>query len=212
MINFIETYGVFFDKPSQPDYIIVSARQRSGSSTLSSSLGGHPCTLNGNEIWSDNASQDILRGHTYTSLSNQEIRKNPHAFLSEIHDDICHMARNNGYIDSSCSKCTVVVKMFDIHHLSEEGIIDLMSDKDISFVVLERDVQKEYCSLQLAHEKGDWGTTPSDHKKENNEYQCDTVSESFAWEHNAWFYFIRTELRKKGFLLMFRLMLFLLVK
>lgn len=190
-------HAVHFDKPSQPDYLIVAARQRSGSSTLSSSLGGHPCAANANEIWTNNTSQDILGGHEFTSLSPKDIRAKPHEFLSEIHSSLCSKAKSTGLVHETCSKCTIVLKMFDIHDISSEGIIDLMSDKDVYFVVLERDVEQEFCSLQLAHQKGDWGTTPGQHKlKYASTFDCGGVTEEFYYKHTLWFNFLRTELRR----------------
>ena len=188
---------VHVDQTPQSDYIIVAARQRSGSSTLSSVIGGHPCAVNANEIWTNQPSQDILGAHEFTELDEHEIRQYPREFLSQIHGPLCDLSMENGMIDSFCDKCTIVLKMFDIHSISPDGIKNLMSDKDISFVVLERDVQKESCSLQLAHQKGDWGTTPGQHKIKAD-FQCVPASPEFVQNHDYWFNNIRKELANHG--------------
>lgn len=194
-----KTSAVHFDSEPQSDYIIVAARQRSGSSTLSSVIGGHPCAVDANEIWTDSPSQDILGGHYFTTMDYPEIRNNPREFLSEVHGPICQQSRERGDIDPSCSSCTIVVKMFDIHSISSSGIRGLMGDDSISFVVLERDVQQQFCSLELAHQKGDWGTTPGQHsEKKMKNFECGDVTHEFASKHHAWFNFLRLELFNKG--------------
>lgn len=187
--------AIQFDVVSQPDYLIVAARQRSGSTTLSSVIGGHPCAISANEMWTDSPSQDILGGHRFTTLDEKEIREDPREFLKQVHPYLCEQSRERGEIDGSCSSCTVVVKMFDIHSITETGIKELMSDDSIRFVVLERSVQQEYCSLELASQKGDWGTTPGQHKKDKMvDFQCGDATKEFSTKHNTWFDFLRLEL------------------
>lgn len=189
--------SVHVEQTLQPDYIIVSARQRSGSSTLSAVIGGHPCAVNANEIWTDSPSQDILGAHQFTEMDVHEIRQYPHEFLTQVYGPLCDLSIDRGVVDSSCNRCTIVVKMFDIHSISPDGIKSLMADEGISFVVLERDVEQESCSLQLAHQKGDWGTTPDQHKLKAD-FECVTASEEFIVEHDKWFNFVRSELFNHG--------------
>lgn len=191
--------AVRFEQETPSKYIVVAARQRSGSSTLSEVVGGHPCAVSANEIWTDSHSQDILGGHHFTTLDNTEIRENPQEFLSQVHGPLCEQSRQRGDIDHSCSSCTIVVKMFDIHSITTPGIKKLVADDSIQFVVLERNVQQEFCSLELAHQKGDWGTTPGQHKDKNTkDFECGSVTHDFASRHNAWFDFLRLELLNHG--------------
>lgn len=195
----VKNEAVHFDPEPQPDYIVVAARQRSGSSTLSAVIGGHPCAVSANEIWTDSPHQDVLGAHYLTTLDNKEIREYPLDFLSQVHGPLCEQAMERGDIDYSCSSCTVVLKMFDIHSISASGIKDLMNDEAIKFVVLERDIQDEFCSLELAHQKGDWGTTPGQHKEKKMEnFVCGSVTHEFAYKHRAWFDFLHLELLNMG--------------
>ena len=195
----VKNEAVHFDPEPQPDYIVVAARQRSGSSTLSAVIGGHPCAVSANEIWTDSPHQDVLGAHYLTTLDNKEIREHPLDFLSQVHGPLCEQAMERGDIDYSCSSCTVVLKMFDIHSISASGIKDLMNDEAIKFVVLERDIQDEFCSLELAHQKGDWGTTPGQHKEKKMEnFVCGSVTHEFAYKHRAWFDFLHLELLNMG--------------
>lgn len=191
--------SVLFEKELQPDYLIVSSRQRSGSSTLSAVIGGHPCAISANEIWTDSPYQDHLGAHQVTTMDHDEIRDDPRGFLSQVYGPLCEQARERGDIDLSCSKCTIVLKMFDIHSISTSGIESLMDDDTIDFVVLERDVQDQFCSLEVAHQKGDWGTTPGQHNSnKRDEFVCGHVTQEFASEHHAWFDFLHRELLNKG--------------
>jgi hypothetical protein len=197
--------AVHFDGTTQPDYLIVAARQRSGSTTLSSVIGGHPCAVSANELWTNDPNQDILGGHQFTTMKNDpEIRDNPREYLSQVHPHLCEQSRERGDIDSSCSSCTIVVKMFDIHCVTQSGIKELMSDESIRFVVLERNVHQEYCSLELAHQKGDWGTTPGQHKSNGGgvDFVCGDATPEFAAKHNEWFDYLRLELFNQGRLFM----------
>ena len=187
---------ILADQPIQVNYIIVAARQRSGSSTLSTVIGGHPCAVTANEIWTDQPSQDSLGGHKFTDLDDKEIRQFPREFLSQVYISLCNQAKDLGQIEASCDKCTIVVKMFDIHSLSATGVKSLIEDEDIAFVVLERNAEQESCSLQLAHEKGDWGTTPAQHKVAD--FHCTNATKEFVAKHDEWFSFLRVQLLKKG--------------
>lgn len=185
-----------FDSPEQPSYLIVTSRQRSSSSTLSRVLASHPCALHGNEIWTDGKTQDHLGAHQHTGMSGQEILDDPHLFLTSAGSEICAEAISDGTIPVTCGgQCTIVIKMFDSHGLSRDGIASLMRDSNMAFVVLEREVGKEYCSHLRATTLGDWGTTPDGHKKDLPPVDCDEVPRDFSLKHDRWFYRVRQELR-----------------
>ena len=186
-----------FENVTQSDFIVIASMQRSGTTTLTGVIGGHPCAVSGNEIWTDKPPQDILGGHRYTTKNDFEVREKPSEFLSEIHEPLCRDARERGYIAPSCSSCTIVVKMFDIHGMPVVGIQNLMGSDSVDFVVVERDIQEQFCSLQLASQKGDWGTTPIQHVAKEG-FNCPTVTDHFAFRHNSWFRLLRTELLNKG--------------
>lgn len=185
--------------PTPPEFVVIVARQRSGSSTLSNLIGSHPCSLSGNEIWRNSTKQDPLGAHRLTNMTPEQVRQQPHTFLKEIHDNVCTEAIRNGRIASNCKgKCTISVKMFDVHHLSQEGIFAMVDDPDFRFVVLERNVEDEYCSHYIAVTTGDFGTTPGGHKKMSARIECGEATPEFVDEHTQWFSSMRNNLRSKG--------------
>lgn len=185
----------FAEVPSRPDYIIVSSRQRSSSTTLTSVLGSHPCVISGNEIWTDNPVQDRLDAHSMVNMTSKEISENPDLFLQKAHGLICQKSN----LPEMCGgNCTIAIKMFDEHKLSYTGIKSLMNNRNNFFVVLERDVRGEYCSYHKAQMTGDWGVTPQGHKKSTEHFKCGVIDRTFESKHNTWFSMLTTNLKEMG--------------
>lgn len=189
-----------FLPPSPPKYIILLSRQRSSSTTMSYLLGQHPCSLHGNEMWYPAPRQDVLHAHRHTDMSPADVKKDPHAFLNSVHDEICNEAIESGKISASCEgKCAIVIKTFDIHHLSLDGIFSMMEDPEFRFVVLERKLEDEYCSYLVATIAGDYGTVPSEHIKGSaDNITCGSPPEEYADKHVTWFRTMRDALRTRG--------------
>jgi len=178
--------------PVQPKYIIVASRQRSSSSTLAYLIGGHPCVLSGNEIWTNKPTQDILGAHGMVNMSYNEVSENPDVFLHKVHEKACMDAQ----LPDMCNgMCSISIKLFDIHIVSSNGLRKLMNDTSFFFVVLERDVRGEYCSHMRANLYDDWGITPSGHSLMSKDFICGETKENFISEHNRWFHTLRENLR-----------------
>ncbi|CAN0191086.1 unnamed protein product [Scytosiphon promiscuus] len=186
-----------FGAPSQPSYVIVLSRQRSSSTTTSQVIASHPCALFGNEIWGE--AQDILGAHGFANMTWPEVRDDTDRFLTTGRDHICRKAISDGTIPDSCDgQCTIVVKEFDIHRISVEGMNKVMQDATIEFVVLERDVEGEYCSHMEAKVNNDWGTIPGAHKKNHPHVECEDAPDDFVQTHNEWFARVRSALHRNG--------------
>ena len=185
----------FAESASRPNYVIVSSRQRSSSTTLTSVLGSHPCMVSGNEIFVNDPVQDRLGAHSFVNMTYEEIREFPDLFLSKAHSNIC----KNQYLPPVCQgHCTVSVKLFDEHSITYPGIQSLMENDDNFFLVLERDVHDEYCSFKKAKETGDWGVTPQGHNKQLK-FECpDYVDLDFKFRHKRWFNMLRSKLHEAG--------------
>ncbi|CAN0191730.1 unnamed protein product [Scytosiphon promiscuus] len=193
----VEKTTSYFSVPKQPTYVIVLSRQRSSSTTTSQIIGSHPCALFGNEIWG--RAQDVLGAHDYANMSWPEIRDETHRFLTIAREHICSKAILDGTIADSCGgQCTIVVKEFDIHSISEVGMDTLMQDDNIDFVVLERDIPGEYCSYAEAAEHDDWGTVPGAHKEGQTHVDCEVIPEDFIHTHEKWFARVRSALHRNG--------------
>jgi len=182
-----KTLGTVYESelPHQPKYIIVASRQRSSSSTLSSMIGSHPCVLSGNEMFTDKPGQDKIGVHSMVNMSHTEISDNPERFLLEAHEKACQG------LPSMCNgKCTISIKLFDIHGVNK--VEKLVNNKDFFFVVLEREVRGEFCSHMKAKTLNDWGTTPAAHK--SVEFNCPETEIAFIEKHNYWFHLVRSSL------------------
>lgn len=186
-----------FGVPRQPAYVIVLSRQRSSSTTTSQVIAGHPCALFGNEIWGK--AQDVLGAHDYANMTWPEVRDDTDRFLTTGREHICSNAISDGTIPESCGgQCTIVVKEFDIHRISERGMDQLMQDERIEFVVLERDVHGEYCSHEEARVHNDWGTIPGAHKQRLSPVNCEDIPEDYVQTHEEWFSRVRSALQRNG--------------
>lgn len=188
-----------FVVPDQPTYLIVASRQRSSSSTLSRVFASHPCALHGNEIFSEDRKQDHLGAHAVVDMTQSEIYDEPHEYLTLAQEALCAEAVADGTIPDVCGgRCTIVIKLLDIFGLSGAGIASLMEDPRMEFVVLERDIQGEYCSYARAMSQGDWGTTPGQHKASLQVVPCDDVPREFSDKHEDWFAELRRQLRRSS--------------
>jgi hypothetical protein len=127
-------------------------------------------------------------------MSHSEIREDPHQYLLSSYEGICENARQTGNLPSHCDTCTISVKMFDIHGLKNMDAI--FEDTDIEFVVLERPIEGQWCSLIRAKMTGDWATTPVKHK--SDKVECDEVPHSFVQKNLDWYSMLRKNLKTKG--------------
>lgn len=187
-----------FGVPRHPTYVIVLSRQRSSSTTTSQIIGSHPCALFGNEIWGVRE-QDILGAHEYANMTWSDISDDAHRFLATARDHICSKAISDGTLPDDCGgQCTIVVKLFDIHGISDMGLDTLMRDESMEFVVLERDVEGEFCSHEEASVHNDWGTVPGAHKLGEPHVDCEVVPDDFIQTHDDWFARIRSALHRHG--------------
>lgn len=193
---FTPIFCVKIEEPIPPKYIIVSSRQRSSSSTLNRMISSHPCILHGNEMLTNSLGQDTLDAHRHSDMSREDIYYDPRDFFLRAYDGICEEARENGNLPDTCDHCTISIKLFDIHYLDPDGLFEVMNDHDFSFLVLERDVEAQYCSYERAKIANDWGTTPSTHKKINFDCSDYELSESFVEKNDKWFNTLRSGLRK----------------
>ena len=196
LISFVKAANLKHVTP--PSYIIIASRQRSSSSTLNAMVSSHPCVLHGNEIITNSPKQDKLGAHSYVEMSSEEIHQDPHTFLTTAYDGICEQARRDGTLPGTCEFCTISIKLFDKHHVSENGLHDLMNDHNMRFLVLERDASEQFCSLKRAARINDWGTIPSRHKNVDIPCSSNEVTQEFHEQHDEWFYTIRSGLRDAG--------------
>ena len=187
--------AMVIEKPTPPKYIIIASRQRSSSTTLTRMIASHSCVLDGNEVWNVyDKDQDKQSAHDYVNMNPYEIRKDPGVFLSLAHEGICQTARDNGSLHSQCDTCTVVVKLFDIHGI--ENVTQLFEYTEFGFVVLERPIEGQWCSLKKAEATNDWATTPGGHKVVD--YECDDVPEQFRDRIQKWYDLLRSGLKDAG--------------
>ncbi|CAM9720057.1 unnamed protein product [Scytosiphon promiscuus] len=188
-----------FVVPDQPSYLVVASRQRSSSSTLSRVFASHPCALHGNEIFAEDPKQDHLGAHAVVDMSQREIYEDPHQYLTRAQEALCAQAVSDGTIPDVCNgQCTIVIKLLDIFGLPPAGIAALMEERRMEFVVLERDIEGEYCSYARAMSQGDWGTTPGQHKASLPDVPCDVVPREFTDKHEDWFAELRLQLRRSS--------------
>jgi len=196
LISFVGAVELYHVTP--PSYIIIASRQRSSSSTLNGMISSHPCVLHGNEIITNSPGQDKLGAHGHVDMTAEEIHHDPHTFLTMAHHGICEEARRDGTLPDTCDFCTISIKLFDKHHVSEDGLHDLMNDHDMYFVVLEREVSEQFCSLKRAAQINDWATTPSRHKNIDIPCSSSEVTQEFREMHDKWFHTVRSGLRNAG--------------
>lgn len=177
--------------PLRPKYIIVSSRQRSSSTTLTTVISSHPCVISGNEIWTHSSNQDILGVHDAVGMDQDDIQKNPEEFLREAHNVACGEAD----IPEICGgQCTIAIKLFDVHALDYNGMVSLMKNPEFFFIVLERGIRGEFCSFEKAWRKNDWGVTPAGHRESTKDLECRSTTPEFENAHNHWFSLLRENL------------------
>ena len=183
-INVVNSIHTFFDETIPPKVIALMSMQRSGSTTVSRLLSSHKCTVWGNEIFSG-GNQDVLGAHETLGYTPEETRKNPLQFLLEVNKSICKQ------VPSECNgRCTIVVKIFNIHQLSENGISDIISSDDIGIVVLQRELKDWYSSSVAAWTMNDWNTTPHDNRPVREVF--DNVPTKDKARYTEWFDKIRS--------------------
>ena len=188
LIGFTVTNSIktFFDEAVPPKIISVMSMQRSGSTTVSRLLSSHKCVLWGNEIFSG-GSQDVLGAHDLLGYVPGESREDPLGFLLKLNKSIC----KSESVPKECNgRCTVIVKIFNNHQVSEQGISDIISSEDVGIIVLQRNLNDWYSSSIAAWKQGDWNTTPHDNRPEREIFQ--TVPVKNKDMYTSWFEKIRS--------------------
>jgi len=189
LIHCVVSKAVSFHKISAPKIVAVMSMQRSGSTSLNTLLSSHPCGINGNEIMTADKGQDILGAHKATGMSQKDSHSNPVDFLMRSHEMLCKTHSQCG------GDCTIFVKIFDVHVLSNEGLTEMAMNEDIGYIVLERDVHESYESLQNALNHKDWLTVPGQKRPDKEVY---TITDKYLDRQRNWYEKVRGLLKDFG--------------
>lgn len=180
---------VSFDDPVPPKIIAVMSMQRSGSTTLSRLIASHKCVVWGNEIWDHNKLQDVLGAHAMTGLDEDYSSLHPVDFLLQVNEIVC----KSSLVPEECNGwCSIVVKVFDIHDISESGLMDLVRCPEVGIVILQRSLSERYSSKISASMNGDWNTVPSKSRPEHEMHPVVPYEERNKYD--TWFSFLRNTL------------------
>ena len=188
LVGIIATNSIktFFDEAVPPKIIAVMSMQRSGSTTVSRLMASHKCVVWGNEIFAGGG-QDVLGAHDLLDYTSGESRDDPLEFLLELNKSIC----KSESLPKECNgRCTVVVKIFNNHQVSEQGISDIISSEDVGIIVLQRNLNDWYASNVAAWSLGDWNTTPHDNRPHREIFQTVPVKDKDRYIN--WFDKIRS--------------------
>lgn len=178
-----------FDDPVPPKVIAVASMQRSGSTTLSRLIASHKCVVWGNEIWNPDKDQDVLGAHAMTGLDVEYSASHPVDFLLRVNEMVC----KSGLVPEECNgRCSIAVKVFDIHYISESGLADFVMSPDVGIVILQRDISELYASKLSASKNGDWQTTPSVFRPEHEAHPV--VPYEARDRYDTWFSYLRNTL------------------
>ena len=192
VFNMANSVTTFFDDIVPPKVISVTTLQRSGSTTVSRLIASQKCAVWGNEIFVG-GSQDVLHGHELAEYTIQEARDNPVQFLLDVNKIVC----KSEDIPKECNgRCTIVVKVFDNHLISEKGMAEMITSPDVGFVLLQRPLLDWYSSGWSAWKNNDWDTTPNAKRPERKvfKYAPDEAKARFS----TWFDKLRTGLNEVG--------------
>ena len=162
-------------------FIVIAARQRSGSTELAYRLGQHPCVVDLQEFFNDPGQKDAplaanthYRWELYNYLSQHPAfveqepllpsrRTQAVAALRVARAVMCaekdrQLAQHG---ESVCAeRCSIVVKLFDGHLATVRGVADLVAQPETLLVVLERNALDRMCSLAWAKANNDWRHSP----------------------------------------------------
>jgi LPS sulfotransferase NodH len=189
-----------------PEYVIVVARQRSGSTFLAISIAkqlkqkGGLVVWNADEPWAestvraDNAHVDQLVNWTHAQRM-----QDPGRFLQELHAAYCSEQK------AMPGACVIVLKLFDIHleDTSADQLASIFAYPGARVVVLERDAAEERCSLLWAQQTNQWWTPNGTEREKRDGYdqfkrdRCDTLSQEAQGvylKHRSWFGMVNSAL------------------
>lgn len=196
-VNSVLTY---FDEIVPPKIIAVMSMQRSGSTTVSRLLASHKCAVWGNEVFvpreDGEVTQDELGIHELTGRNVTYSRSRPVDFLLEANKIIC----KSDMVPEECNgMCTIVVKVFETHHVSRFGTLniqDMLRSPDVGIVVLQREMKDWFNSYHAATKEGDWVTVPD--KERPKRVKVNSVPDFHVNRYKKWFETIREEIINFG--------------
>jgi len=194
VVSMAYSVTTFFDDIIPPKVISVTTLQRSGSTTVSRLIASQQCAVWGNEIFVGGG-QDVLHGHELAEYTIQEARDNPVQFLLDVNKIVC----KSDDIPKECNgRCTIVVKVFDNHLVSEKGMEEMIASPDFGFVVLQRPISEWYSSGYSAWKNNDWDTTPNAKRPERKIFKEEDLPSMTKTRYSTWFDKLRDGLNGAG--------------
>ena len=164
--------GASLDAPTEPLLAIIVSTQRSASTDAAEVIGSHPCGASFNELLFDAKvpsgydKYERSRGlDAYLNLTGSALR---HSHWLEdalqARELVCEQRPSE--IKARCGeRCVVALKMHLTRTTEDRDpyAIELLTDKRVAVVVLERGGTDNYCSIEAAQNTDYWGHNPGQH-------------------------------------------------
>eukprot|EP00448_Togula_jolla_P004331 CAMPEP_0170612264 /NCGR_PEP_ID=MMETSP0224-20130122/23630_1 /TAXON_ID=285029 /ORGANISM="Togula jolla, Strain CCCM 725" /LENGTH=289 /DNA_ID=CAMNT_0010937755 /DNA_START=45 /DNA_END=914 /DNA_ORIENTATION=- len=175
-------------------FVVIVSAQRSASSSLAQGLSQqHDCIYNCNEFFGVRTNKQCRdfkhSGEGEAPLGRILLARDDLCEVG-VHDDIGNPGKPATAAQECRHSCIVALKLFVGHGLRGQELEELLSHSQARVVVLERDPQERWCSLQEAEANNDWGTDPSHWKTATDSSRPPCLGEvpaDLLEEHQGWY-------------------------
>jgi len=179
----------------EPGFIIIVSAQRSASTSLAQALSKeNTCVYNCNEFFGRGTSRQC---EPYKHFSLKPLMR-----IQQAREELCELgiyadfnnpAKPDSARETCRHRCVVAAKLFPNQGVKGQDLEDLLLHPQARVVVLERNPNDRWCSLQHAEDTGDWVTIPT-HWENSTGVRPECIDEAPAdvlQQHLDWYEGVR---------------------